>query len=364
MNVTRTRNFRARIALVFWLGISLFFGLVSLHCADPDSNLGSKASPTGETRTFLKTECVGVLFLVFSPDGSELAATCQFLPPMVWDTATWRILRRLPGLRMTAYSPDSAMMATAEGRDGLRLWRKNEFGDSRPFRTLAGKGPAIRYVAFSPDGKTLASTHENNVIKIWDVATGRHQRTLHGHTAAVYRNIFSSDGKILISGSRDSTVRLWNTTTWEEIKSLPVPEGAGEVLGLALSPDGKTLATVHRSIGVMIWNTETWTETIKTGYYCAAFSPDGKTLAMGRSDIALWDVSAGEDIGTITLPELTLKEALPEKRAASLVASGQGIKLDTKFPVYVGALAYSPDGKWLAAAATPSTVRLVDLAKQ
>lgn len=315
--------------------------------------------------TFLKTGGLGVFFLVFSPDGSELAATFQFLHPMVWDTATWRILRRLPGLRMMAYSPDSAMMATAEGRDGLRLWRKNEFGDSIPFRTLAGKGGVIRYVAFSPDGKTLASTHENNVIKIWDVATGQHQHTLHGHTTAVLRNIFSSDGKILITASRDGTVRLWNTTTWEEIKSLPVPEGAGQVSGLALSPDGKTLATVHRSIGVMIWNTETWTETIKTGYHCAAFSPDGKTLAMGSSDIALWDVSAGEDIGTITLPELTVKEARPEKDAARLVASGQGMKLDTKFPVHVVALAYSPDGKWLAAGCYgDGTVRLVDLAKQ
>src|SRR6478672_9403614 len=50
-------------------------------------------------------------------------------------------------------------------------------------------------VAFSPDNRWLASGGKDNVIKIWDLATGNVLRTLYGHTGNVNTVAVSPDGK-------------------------------------------------------------------------------------------------------------------------------------------------------------------------
>ena len=57
-------------------------------------------------------------------------------------------------------------------------------------------------VAFSPDNRWLASGGKDNVIKIWDLATGNVLRTLYGHTSNVNALVVSPDGKLLGLGER------------------------------------------------------------------------------------------------------------------------------------------------------------------
>ena len=335
-----------------------------------DSPAAEELSPRSDSVAVLKARRGNsiVFFLGYSPDGAELAVIHQFgRGGIVWNTATWEHLRPLPPIRMIAYSPDGATMATAEGRDGLRLWKR---GSDEAFRTLAGKGGTIRHAAFSPDGKNLASTHDENGVNIWDVETGELRETLEGQ---VLCTLFSSDGKILITaGSADKAVKFWDTTSWQELRSVTTP---GVVTGLTLSPDGTTLVTVNvdksGSSSLMIWhNTERigiaslekgWMRiaSVEPGYNCAAFSPDGKTLAMGGSDITLWTnfPARGRRGGAIALDELSLEE----------FDAGAGLPVenaDRKIPVQVMALAYSPDGRTLAAGLHDGSVRLVSMASR
>jgi RNA polymerase sigma factor (sigma-70 family) len=100
---------------------------------------------------------------------------------------------------------------------------------------------------------------------------------------------------------------------------------------LALSADGKTLASGGRDFPLILWDVDARKEravlTAANGapqwVDSAAFSPDGKTLALGDFPdqiISLWDVGAGER-----------KATLPES-------------------VFVYSIAFSPDGKALASA--------------
>ena len=62
-------------------------------------------------------------FVRFSPDGRELVRVNLFGPAMLFDTGNYNKARTFPvELRMVAYSPDGSRIATAEGRDGARVW--------------------------------------------------------------------------------------------------------------------------------------------------------------------------------------------------------------------------------------------------
>src|SRR5437762_9268008 len=74
---------------------------------------------------------------------------------------------------------------------------------------LKGHTAIVYSVAFSPDGKILATAGFDNIVKLWDFATGKELRTLTGHTGAVYCVAFSKDGTQLASSSLDKTIRLW-----------------------------------------------------------------------------------------------------------------------------------------------------------
>jgi WD40 repeat protein len=147
---------------------------------------------------------------------------------------------------------------------------------------------------------------------------------------------FSPDGKSLADGSQDLNERgggsayLWNMTTRKSI-SVPAPEDS-YVAAVAYAPDGKTLALSDGDSTTWLLNTKTCKYTSLTypgsgAPGVMAYAPDDETLATGDTNstaIYLWNTKTG----------------IPVK------LSGPPIYFDNS----VTALAYSPNGKTLAAA--------------
>ena len=79
--------------------------------------------------------------------------------------------------------------------------------------TLKGHTDSVNAVAFSPDGTLLATGGSDDLVIIWDVATGKNQTTLKGHEDSVLGLAFSTDGKFLASAAADNTVRIWDLKT-------------------------------------------------------------------------------------------------------------------------------------------------------
>jgi Tol biopolymer transport system component len=166
---------------------------------------------------------------------------------------------------------------------------------------LTGHTDAVTSVAFSPDGKTLAARAANDQVRLWDVASRRATFTF----ASDYGVTFSPDSKTLVTtGVPDGAVRLWDVGT------------------------GRSRATLTGHIGGIL----------------VAFSPDGETLATASgfagddydNPVRLWSVATG-------------------KLTASLAGPTNGVQ----------SMAFSPDGKALAAGAggSPSPqVRMWNLA--
>ena len=151
-------------------------------------------------------------------------------------------------------------------------------GDKPELILQTGHTRSANAVAFSPDNRWLASGGKDNVIKIWDLATGNVLRTLYGHTSNVNALAVSPDGKLLASGSgdindkrdlgtftqggvvggaEDNTVRIWSVQTGQQLQVFrghELPVG-----GVAFSNDGRSLTSVGGD-AVKVWDVSAGTE--------------------------------------------------------------------------------------------------------
>jgi WD40 repeat protein len=209
-----------------------------------------------------------------------------------------------------------------------------------------GSEDVLRFPVFSPDSTRLAAlTLPDNLVLIYDLATGLEIVRLTGHTDRIYKVVYHPDGSRLATISIDNTVRLWDAHTGEEIYVLydlfNEPIIQGDLMNIIFSPDGSKFATAAGS-SVKIWETDSGVELVSlpsemiTSYaYALAFSPDATRLAVGlRSGVgsSVWDVLSGKKLFDLT---------------------GQ--------PEFPWSIAFSPDGKQIATVNTlDGNVRLWD----
>jgi WD40 repeat protein len=116
-------------------------------------------------------------------------------------------------------------------------------------------------LAFHPDSRLLAMPSSDNRIQVWDASSGRKVLDLRGDEGGESRVrsvAFSPDGRFLASGGDDKSVKVWDTTTGEAMVTC---RHGGPVKGVAFSRDGLRLASVSGGTNepgeVKVWNAAT-----------------------------------------------------------------------------------------------------------
>jgi WD40 repeat protein len=136
----------------------------------------------------------------------------------------------------------------------------------------------------SPDGKLIATGGTDNVVYLWDAATGAHKHNLEGHTGTVLAVAFSPDGSRLASASADRTVKVWDVATCRVLCT--VRDHIGEVSAVCFSPDGNEIASGDRSGIIQVSDSRTgreiqWFAGAVRGVNALCFSPNGQDIIYG-----------------------------------------------------------------------------------
>jgi WD40 repeat protein len=246
--------------------------------------------------------------VAWSPDGKLIASGGQDRVVRLWDAATGKQLQTLTGHARTIsaviFSRDGKRLVSASGGitrsspvllpgelpnplqlptdrpedvPDVKVWDVTTGAELRSFR-LPDKGPGL---ALSPDGETLAVSFGNtgvviwrtvglgkgratvittaqaafnaDVVRLYNVATGKEVAVLKGHTRPSWCVAFSPDGKrIVTGGGADQTIKLWDARTGQEI--LTVGRHADYVTSVAFSADGRKIVSTSDDGNVRVWD--------------------------------------------------------------------------------------------------------------
>jgi WD40 repeat protein/serine/threonine protein kinase len=289
----------------------------------------------------------------FNHDGSRLATDCESDPTVkVWDLAAGKqVLSFDPGngFSFLVYSPRGTWLAAAGPYVGppnsnVQLWDATT-GKTR--QVLRGHTDRVSCLAFSPDERYLATGSFDRKLTLWDVTTGSPVATYCGHNKFLQAVAFTGDGKQVVSLDANGVIKTWDATHAPDFTVLK----GGLVTQPTFSPDGRQVAAglIQNSTSeyqVRVWEAASGAEVAKFATESVApdvaFSPDGRSIAAAENSglsgrVRVWDLRRG-------------------KLDRSFPAAGEGlIEL-------CQAVAYSPDGKLLAAGGVDRLVHVWDAA--
>jgi WD40 repeat protein len=332
----------------------------------PVAPIAVSFSPAGERAAFT--------------DGAELGLFGVRDGHLEWDVKEPAAVRDNDALR---FSPDGRTLAILHS-DGTIALRKTVNGHL--IAILAGNRDA-RAIAFSPDGNTLAASG-SEIVTLWHITPSDLGRRLEAGPLVPATSTSETLGptwlRLAFSPGSDTLVQAdaRQAKVWRHVgqrtppKTYPVTyESEGD--GVAFSRRGLIAVTGGSGVSLVDTRSKHTTRSLPSGD-AVGFSDGGATLAIANDDgaIQLWDVAAnpprhgrktrasGEVIWSVAFS--------PDGRQLAAAGYGQpvsvwdirglNLKLRHKLSNVGGAMsvAFSGDGKKIAADASGNTIRLWD----
>jgi WD40 repeat protein/DNA-binding SARP family transcriptional activator len=274
----------------------------------------------------------------YTHDGRFVLVAAANRRSFLFDAQTLRLVRTFDVAGVPATSPSSDQAALGQ-TDGSVILLDLDSG-----RTTALSGRAtgsINAVSFSHDGRTLASADQDGTISVWKVRTRALRETLTGHSAAAQAVAFSPDGRTLYTAGFDGSVILWDLGG---ARRLVEPfrfssETCCAPTASAVSPSGSTYAVSPRRDRVSLFNAQTRAPTGPP-----LLGPLGHVIAIAFSP-------DGKLIAATGTRHAVIWDTAQRKIIRVLPVGDHG----------AWGVSFSPDGMTVAIGRSDSIVRLYDL---
>jgi WD40 repeat protein/tRNA A-37 threonylcarbamoyl transferase component Bud32 len=241
-----------------------------------------------------------------------------------------------------------------------------------------GHSAAVLFIEGARDGRVLTASRDGTA-RVWRPGSEPHSEIVARHRRAIDRAQFSPDGRRVLSMTIEQ-VQVSELAPTNDVTVLHSLQRQGSA---ALSPDGLHAAVGYANGVVQVWDLRRKNSYSLNGHergiWSAELDPDGARLATASFDgaVRVWDLSGRE-------PPLVFRHTAPEGSppphvyAARFDWRGQRIASGAKdgtaqiwradgrgepmvlpgHEVWAYAVAWSPDGQWLATGSQLGAVRL------
>ena len=328
--------------------------------------------------------------LDYSPDGS-LIAVAGFHEVLLHKADGSAPVARLIGLaeriESVRFSPDGKQLAVTGGQPArmgeVQVWdvesRKLTLSVPVTYDTVYG-------ASWSPDGASIAFGCGDSSVRAINAKTGEQIFFMGSHSDWVFDTAFDVTGEHIISAGRDMTAKLTEFKTQRFIDNLTsITPGAlkGGIGALARHPDRdevlmggsdgepqifRIFRTTKRVIGDNA-NLIKKFPALPGRIFSVSYSRDGNRFAAGssldgRGEVVVYGaVQSKTPTNIVAILKKPVAKQTAEEKAALGKFQSEGAELVSKITLTNSAVytvAFSPDGKIIAAAGGDGKIRLID----
>lgn len=342
--------------------------------ATPVSAVSSTSVPASQPSSIGKLRCMhrglqqGVNSLAWSPDNTLLASAGAGNSVEIWDATDGKSVRscsnHIGNIRAIAWSPNGKYIASA-GED--KTVQVCECASGKIVQVYKGHSHIVTSISWSPDSRCLASSSIDRSVQVWDMQTGYTYVNYSRHEDVVYRAAWSPDGKYIASDGYAPVVHVWEAMSGRQF--LTYRGHSALILALGWSPDSQRLASGSYDTTVRVWEALSGrpiaTYNGHTGeVHALSWSPDGAHLVSCSSEsiVPIWNANTGQEIFVYRGHDL--QPELQPVQTTLYSSSGYPLPADKQFyqfvarAVGVNAVAWSPDGQWIASAGADNIIHV------